>query len=84
MIFDAIVAILLGLLEGVLALIPAYDLPELGDLTGGLGSALAAANGVFPVTTIGTCLMVLLGLRVLIGGWWLITFVYDRIPFKMT
>lgn len=82
MIFDRIMQALLGFVEGILALVPSYELPssvlELGD---SIGQAVASVNGVFPVVTLGACIGVLLVALLFKAGWQLIAYVYEKIPF---
>jgi hypothetical protein len=84
-IFDKIAAVLLGVLNGVLGLLPSWSLGL--DLSGwgeGFGSALAMASGWFPVGILGTCLLTILGLKAALFGWDLLVFLYRLIPGKLT
>lgn len=85
MIIDAIVKVVTALLTGILGLVPAYTLNGSFTSAGaGLGSALGAINGVFPVGTLGACLGVVLSARLFMLAWNLIVFIYDKFPAKAT
>lgn len=84
MILDAIVGLLMNLLEGFLALLPSFDFGSISDFGQPLGASLAAAGKVFPVALLGGCLAAVLGVWVFIHAWRLIVYVYSLIPFKMT
>jgi hypothetical protein len=43
-----------------------------------------ALNGYFPVTVLGVCLVIVLGLKVALSLWRIVVFVYEHIPFKAT
>lgn len=85
MILDLIVKAAVSLFKALLALFPAYSLPDqvkgLGDT---IGSAVAGLNGVVPVVTIGACLAVVLAARVFLFLVGLLVWVYNLIPFKAT
>lgn len=84
MLIDLLVGIVQGILNGVLALIPSYSLPELTGFGGQLGSGVATMNGYFPMVTLGACLLVIIGARVAIAAFDLAVFLYGLIPFKAT
>jgi hypothetical protein len=84
LIIDAIVIALKTVLNGFLALIPEYELPAMGDFGSTLGASVGAINGYFPVVTLGVCLLTILGVRVFIGLFNVLVFVYGLIPFKAT
>lgn len=84
MIFDAIVGVLLGLVEGVLGLIPAWNPPNLAAFATTVGNSVSTANTIFPVTTLGACLLVVIGFKLLLNLVDLVGFVYAKIPFKAT
>lgn len=81
MIFDAILTILFGVIEGVLALLPSWSW-SLGGSGAAVGEALATANGLFPVVTLGACLLALVALRGVLVAVALIAWVWDKVPFK--
>lgn len=83
MIFDAIASFLVSIVNGVLGLFPNYS-PDFQGIGGGLGSSLAGANAVFPVTVLGLCIVSLIGLRVFMLGLTLVTWIWAKIPFKMS
>lgn len=81
MIFDAIAVFLIGILNGVLGLLPTYDV----DFSlGGLGANLRGLNSVFPAATIGYCLFAIIGLEVFLLGVTFVTWIWDKIPFKFS
>lgn len=85
MIIDAIVNILFAVLQGVLGLLPVLDLPAgLTVSASGLGDGLATANTFFPVTTLGTCLGIVLAVRLFLFAWDFLVWLYDKVPFKAT
>ena len=86
MIVDAIITILVGLLGGILAVLPAWSMPTLLTSTwpGDIASAVGWANGFFPVYDLGLSLAILLGIRVLMSAWKIAVWLYDRFPFKFT
>lgn len=79
-----IVTLLLTVLTSALGLLPTYDPPDFGDLGTSLGSALAAANALFPITTLGACLAVIVGFRLFLLVWDAIVWLYRLIPLKAT
>lgn len=85
MIIDAIVGILFGIIKGLLGLLPVLDLPAgLVVSASGLGDGLATANTFFPVTTLGTCIGIVLAVRLFVFGWDFLVWLYEKLPFKMT
>jgi hypothetical protein len=85
MILDAIAGLLLGVLNGVLGLFPAYSLPSsMTDFSASVGSWVGSANGFFPVVTLGVCIGVILAARAFVLAVRLVVFVYDLIPLKFT
>jgi hypothetical protein len=84
MIVDLIVQILVGIVTGILSLIPAYSLPNLSGFGGALGANLKALDGYFPVSTLGISLVAIIGARVLVWGFHVALLIYDVIPFKAT
>lgn len=79
-----IVTLMLTVLTGALGLLPTYDPPDFGSLGTALGSGLASANALFPVTTLGVCLAVVLGFRLFLLVWDAIIWLYRLIPLKAT
>lgn len=85
MILDAILAILFGLVEGVLSLFPAYTLPSSVPASfSSLGATASGLNGIFPVGTLGVCIGIVIAFRVVIALVQLLVWVWDLIPFKAT
>jgi hypothetical protein len=85
MLIDAIVQAGLLVIGGVVGLFPAYTLPTtVTTLGSNLGSAVAGANSIFPVITLGLCLGVALGGILFLALWNVLVLVYDLIPFKAT
>lgn len=80
MIFDLIIGVVMGLLTGVLGLLPDYD-PNFLGFGSGLGSAIAGANSVFPVVTLGICIAVILGLRMFLLAVAFLVWLWDLVPF---
>lgn len=83
MIFDAIVKFIVAVFRGVLGLFPSYS-PDFQSFGAGLGSALAGANAVFPVTVLGLCIVSVIGLKVFLLGLTLVTWIWDKVPFKFS
>lgn len=84
MILDLLFALALLIVGGILAIIPAFSMPELGDSGAAMGSAVAAANGLFPVVTLGLCIGAVLLTWVFTSIWAYAVYVYRLIPFKLT
>lgn len=83
MILDAIIRFLLAILNGVLGLFPAWSLPfSPEDVGGGIALGVLTANAFFPVSTLGACLGAILALRVVMFGWAICVWAYDKLPFK--
>ena len=85
MILDLLVKAVVTIFTGLLGLVPAYS-PDSTFSTAGasLGATVSAANGVFPVVTLGACIGALVLARLFLVGWELVVFIYDRIPGKFT
>ncbi|MCW3038203.1 MAG: hypothetical protein JWM31_108 [Solirubrobacterales bacterium] len=81
-VFDAVAAVLTGLLS----LIPAWAMPAqaTANTAQTFGSMFAWANGYAPIFHILAAVGVVLGFQVLVSGWTVLVWVYDRIPFKAT
>lgn len=85
MLIDGLAILFIGLLSGVMGLVPAFSLPSgFGDAGGGIGSVLAAVNQWVPVTTIMMCIAAILACRLFLIVWSLVVFIYDRVPLKAT
>lgn len=85
MIFDTIVAILVAVFEGILALLPTMALPAaIMQNASAVGQTAAGLNGVLPVTTLGLCLAVVVAVRLFILLWAVVVWIYERFPFKAT
>lgn len=85
MIVDAIVGVLMAILNGVLGLMPAYQLPaSFGSFGTTIGDKLAGVNGVFPVVTLGQALAAMVSWWVFKAVWILVVWIYDKFPFKAT
>lgn len=85
MLVDFLIGLVVGIFTGILGLMPAYQLPaSITDLGGTIGSSVAAINGVFPVVTLGACLVLMIGARLFIAAWSAIAWAYDKIPFKFS
>lgn len=85
MITDAIVETLMGVLTGVLGLMPAYSLPaQIDDLGATLGGPVAGINGVFPIVTLGSGLAALIAVRLFLYLVAVVQWVYELVPFKAT
>jgi hypothetical protein len=71
-----------GLFEGLMALFPEYELPGSVTAAGeGIGAAIAAADAVFPVSTLGICLVIVLGARLVLTTIAFLLWVWQQIPF---
>lgn len=79
MVVDLIVKALMGILNGVLGLIPDFapSLPALGSV----GSMFAGLNAVFPATTLGICLLAILALELFLAVTSLVTWIWQQVPF---
>jgi hypothetical protein len=84
-IFDAIAKLLVAVVKGVMGLFPAYEMPSgLASLGDSIGGSLAGVSAVFPVGTVGVCLALLIGARIILSVFNLVVFVYQLIPLKFT
>ncbi len=82
---DLIFTALFGLLGGLVALIPEWEVPA--SITGAaadLGATLGGLNGVVPIATLGAALVAVIGFRVFILAFDLVVWVYGKIPAKFT
>lgn len=79
-----IVTLMLTVLTGVMGLLPTYSPPSFDGLGTTLGQGLAAANALFPITVLGWCLGVVVGVRVFLLAWDAIIWLYRLIPLKAT
>lgn len=85
MIVQLVLDIVLGALTGILGLVPTFTVPaSVTNFGTSMGSAVAGANGVFPVVTLGVVIGALLALRLAMFVWHGIVFVYKLIPLKGT
>ena len=86
MVVDAIVNIVLGLLNSLIGLIPAWEVPA--ALTESFGPNFAGmvawANGYFPMFDLAICLGIIIGVQGVLFVVRLVVFIYDRIPLKAT
>lgn len=80
--FDVVAAVLTGLLS----LVPTWAMPAqaTANTAQSFGSMFAWANGYAPVFHVLAGVGVLLGFQLLVTGWHVVVWVYDRIPLKAT
>lgn len=85
MILDALIGLVVAILEGILAMLPSFtlgvDLTAFGELAGQGAGIIGAA---FPVAALGICILALVAVRVGSTLWNLVVFIYDRLPWKAT
>ncbi|MCW2787148.1 MAG: hypothetical protein JWP74_3665 [Marmoricola sp.] len=85
MITSIIISIGLTVVGGLLGLFPAYTLPSsMTSLGSDVGSAVGAANGIFPIVTLGVCLVAVAGVWLFMAAFDLAVWVYELIPMKAT
>ena len=85
MILDWIMGALIGLWTGFFALFPSYELPDsVSSVGSSLGASVSTVNGIFPIVTLGACLLVMIGARLFVALWAGISWVYGKIPLKFT
>lgn len=85
MIVDKFVAILFGIINGVLSLFPAWQLPfDMPALAADMATGVSRLNAFFPVSTLGACIGAVIGLKLVMFVWDIAVWVYDKIPFKMS
>lgn len=83
MIIDKIVQTLFGVMNAILTLFPAWSLPfNPVDVGSGIARGVQALNAFFPVGTLASCILAVLGLKAVMFVWQIGVFVYDKIPFK--
>lgn len=80
MIFDAVLSFLVNVLEGVLSLIPTFEV-DLDGFGSSIGGGVAAANSLFPVVTLGLCIAAAVGLRLFLVFVAFLGWVWDKVPF---
>lgn len=85
MIIEWLVRFVLGVIKGLIALIPEFELPEIppegfGELTRWLN----AVNAIFPIDTLFTILGIALALWMGVFVWKFVLWLWDRLPFKAT
>lgn len=75
-----LLGLLLGTLSGMLGLIPGgvLDMSGMVANVSMISSLAGTLNGYFPLVTLGICLGVVLGLKLLMMGWRLVLFVYHQ------
>lgn len=80
MITEALVVFAAEIVTGILSLIPMWEPPDEALVTSGsnLGSSAARANGYFPVSLLGLCLILVLGYKAFLIIWRLIVFIYHQ------
>lgn len=82
MITSILLGVFFGVFTGLMGLFPAYTLPSTVASAGaGIGSAIAAADAVFPVSTLGLALLVVLGARLILTAVAFLLWVWQQIPF---
>lgn len=81
MILDAILGGLIKIATGILGLLPNLGFNADG-FGAGLGGTLAAANSVFPVVTLGTCIGAVLACRLFMATFGFFAWLYEKIPFN--
>lgn len=77
MITDLIVTAMLGCLDAVFGLFPAFTMPDSGTYTGALSWGLAF-DGIFPVRTLFVCVAAAFGIELVLRLWDLTVFVYHQ------
>lgn len=82
MILDAIFGAVLGVIRGVLALLPEWapDPDAVADVAATITGAATGTNAFFPMVTIVICLTALIGLKIILSGWELVRAVWDMLP----
>lgn len=85
MISDAVIGLVVGLLRGLLALIPGWEPPpDAGDFGVQAGGVVGMLSGYFPITALVVAIGLIYGFRIVMTVWTALVFVYDRLPFKAT
>lgn len=82
MIIDKLVQFLTAFLNGVMNLLPTWELPALLSSGNSLGSVMGGINAVFPITTLAACVGILVALQLWIFAYGAVIYVYRLIPFK--
>jgi hypothetical protein len=71
------------LMGGLLGLFPSYTLPDsVTNLGSTVGDAVATANGIFPVVTLGICIGIVAAVWLLLAAFDALMFVWRALPFK--
>ncbi|MGY2704846.1 hypothetical protein [Nocardioides sp. HB32] len=85
MILDKIMVTLTAVLNSILGLFPAWALPfDPASIADPIAQAVQVANGFFPVTTLGACISAVAGLWVVLNGWSVVVWLYNKFPGKFT
>jgi hypothetical protein len=90
MITDALITIVVGILNGIFSLVPNFagsDPLAVSGITGigtKLGSAVGLVNNYFPVSVLAVCLGITFAIKTFGSVWAVMTWLYDRLPFKFT
>lgn len=84
MITAAIIELVAGLVQGVLGLVPEWniDMSAISGFTTSIGSLIGRANGYVPATLLFACIGLLLAMKLAFLIWRGILFVYTLIPFN--
>lgn len=82
MLTTILLTLMCGVLGGLMGLFPAYTLPSsIASAGANLGSAIASADAVFPVSTLGICLLVVLGARLILTTVAFLLWLWQQVPF---
>ncbi len=80
MVIEALIDTIVGIVRGLLSLVPMWA-PDADALdTGGMtvGSFASAMNGYFPVTVLGVCLGLVFGFKAVLWVWRIAVFIYHQ------
>lgn len=83
MITDFILEVMFGLATALVDFLPEWVAPStLTTSASTLGVQFSQMNSYAPVSLLGACLLLILGVKVFLSLWRLAVFIYDRFPFK--
>lgn len=86
MIVEWVVSLVLGIVQGLLSLLPTWevDTSAFDEMGTDLASLVLKVDAYVPVVTLLACFAIRMGVWVFMSFWRALVFVYDLIPFKAT
>jgi len=85
-IIDSVLGLIVNLIRGLFDLIPVWS-PDLGSLNVSfhrVGQAAGILNGYFPIAVLAIGLGIIFAARLIIAAWYLLVWIYEKLPLKAT